>query len=86
MNAVANIHPVLSTPARVPVAVALFVLAPVVSFVCAVMMFGGIFAAIVFEVSAVGPRFPFLVVLGLSLGFGALFMLYQCLLALLVRD
>ena len=34
-------------------------------FVCGLMMYGGIFAAIVFEVSAVGPRFPFLFILGL---------------------
>jgi hypothetical protein len=50
------------------------------------MMFGGIFAAIVFEVSAVGPRFPFLFMLGLSLSFGVIYMLYQFLLTFVVRD
>ena len=93
MSVVANIHPVLTGSARVlwkvvlfPIAATLLLLEPVVGFVCGVMMFGGIFAAIVFEVSAVGPRFPFLVVLGLSLSFGVIYMLNQFLLASLVMD
>jgi hypothetical protein len=93
MNAVAHIHPMLTTSARVlwkaawaPIVAALLLLEPIVGFVCGVMMFGGIFAAIVFEVSAVGSRFPFLFMLGLSLSFGVIYMLYQFLLTLVVRD
>lgn len=93
MNAIADIHPALTTSVRVlwkivlcPIVVSLLLLEPIVGLVCGVMMFGGIFAAIVFEVSAVGPRFPFLFMLSMSLSFGVIYMLYQFLLAFLVRD
>jgi hypothetical protein len=93
MNVVANIHPLLTTSVRVlwkvllfPIAATLLLLEPVVGFACGVMMFGGIFAAVAFEVSAVGPRFPFLFMLGLSLSFGIFFLLYQFLIVFLVRD
>lgn len=93
MNAVAHIHPVLVTSARVlwkivllPIVAALILLEPIVTFVCGLMMFGGILAAIAFEVSAVGPRFPFLFMLSFSLSFGVIFVLYHFLLVFLVRD
>jgi hypothetical protein len=93
MNAVADVHPVLDASACVlrkaalfPIVAVLLLLEPAVGFVCGVMMFGGVFAAVVFEMSAAGPRFPFLPVLGLSLGFGVFYLLYHFLIALLVRD
>lgn len=69
-----------------PILTTLVLLEPLVSFVCCFMMFGGIFAAIAFEVSAVGPRFPFLVVFGMSLAFGVFLLLYQVLIALLLKE
>ena len=93
MKAVADVHPVLNASAGVlrkvvlfPIVAVLLLLEPAVGFVCGVLMFGGIFTAVVFEMSAAGPRFPFLLVLGLSLGFGVFYLLYQCLIAFLVRD
>lgn len=93
MNAVAHIHPVLATSARVlwkivllPIVAVMLLLEPVITFVCGLIMFGGLVAAIAFEVSAVGPRFPFLFMLGFSLSFGILLVLYHFLLVLLVRD
>jgi len=61
-------------------------LKPVVDFICGFMLIGGLFAAIAFELSAVGARFPFLQVAGLALAFGLFAALYQCALMLLVRD
>ncbi|QOJ31399.1 MAG: hypothetical protein HRU81_04390 [Gammaproteobacteria bacterium] len=87
-----KIHQVLRTSVRivakmllVPILTTLVLLEPVVSFVCCFMMFGGVFAGILFEVSAVGPRFPFLVILWISLAFGALLILYHALIALLLK-
>jgi hypothetical protein len=88
-----EIRPLLSASARVlgkmllfPILTILVLLEPVVSFTCCFMALGGIFAAIVFEVSPVGPRFPFLVIFGMSLAFGALLLLYQALIMLLLKD
>jgi len=69
-----------------PIIGVLLLLEPVVAFVCGVMMFGGVLATVLFEVSATGPRFPFLLVLALSLSFGVFHLLYQFLIAFLVRD
>lgn len=90
---VVEIRPLLSASARVlgkmllfPILTTLVLLEPVVSFVCCFMMFGGIFAAVVFEVSAAGPQFPFLAVFSMSLAFGFFLLLYQALVALLLRS
>lgn len=63
----------------------LALLEPVVRYICCFLMFGGILVAVLFESSAVGPRFPFLVIFGISLAFGATALLYQMLLEMLVR-
>lgn len=63
----------------------LTMLEPVVRAVFSFAMLLGIIAAIVFELSAVGPRFPFLEMLALSLGFGAALFLYYGLLSLVSR-
>ncbi|MHB8721816.1 MAG: hypothetical protein ACYDAH_10515 [Steroidobacteraceae bacterium] len=46
----------------------------------------GLFASILFEMSAVGPRFPFAKVLGISLSFGVIPFLYYGLLSVFVED
>jgi hypothetical protein len=70
---------------RVPVLGALVLIEPVVRVICSCALVLGIIASVVFELSAVGPRFPFLVMLGASLGFGALLVLYEGLIALLSK-
>jgi hypothetical protein len=67
---------------RIPVLGALILIGPVVRIVCSCGLILGVIASVVFEVSAVGPRFPFLVMLGASLGLGALLVLYEGLIAL----
>lgn len=71
---------------RLPIAAALLLLEPVVQFVCSFVMVVGIFVAIMFEISAVGPRFPFLQVAGISLSFGLVLMFYYFLLSFFVAD
>jgi hypothetical protein len=70
---------------RIPVLGALVLIEPVVRIVCSCALILGIIASVVFELSAVGPRFPFLVMLGASLGFGAFLVLYEGLIALLSK-
>ncbi len=69
-----------------PVVTAMLLLEPIVNAVCGCMMIGGAIVSVTFEISAAGSRFPFLQMLGLSLGFGVFLLLYHMLLALLVRD
>jgi len=89
----AQIHPALGASARMtwkvvsfPAIAGLLLLKPAVDFVCGFMMIGGVLAAIAFELSAVGPRFPFLQVAGLALAFGVFATLYQLALMVLIRD
>jgi hypothetical protein len=70
---------------RLPVLGALVLMEPVVRIVCSCALILGVIASVVFELSAVGPRFPFLVMLGASLGFGAFLVLYEGLIALLSK-
>jgi hypothetical protein len=93
MNATPYAHPVLNTFARallmivrLPVLAILLLLEPVVNVICSAMVVLGMFAAVAFEVSAVGPRFPFLQMAAISLAFGVLLILYQSAIALLVSD
>jgi len=64
----------------------LLLLKSVVDVVCGFAVTCGLVAAIVFELSAVGPRFPFLQVAGIALGFGLFAVLYQLALMVLVKD
>ena len=50
------------------------------------MLVFGLVAAVAFELSAVGPRFPFLQIAGMALGFGLFAALYHLALMVLVRD
>ncbi len=92
MNAAPYSHPALNALARVltivrfPIVALLLLLEPVVNVVCAAVVILGMLVAVAFEVSAVGPRFPFLQVSAISLAFGVLLILYHSAIALLVRD
>lgn len=68
---------------RFPLLGILMLLEPFVRYVFGTAMVLGVFASIAFEVSAVGPRFPFFAMLGLSLGFGLALFLYYGLVSLL---
>ncbi len=63
----------------------LLLLQPVVSFICAVAMLLGLFVAVLFEISVVGPTFSFLGMVGASLAFGLVLILYNALIAWLLR-
>lgn len=71
---------------RLPIAAALLALEPVVGFVCGAGLVLGILASVLFDMSVVGPRFPFAKVLGISLSFGVILFLYYGLLSLFVED
>ena len=77
---------VLWNAVRLPIAAALLALEPIVGFVCGAGLVLGIVVSILFEMSAVGPRFPFAKVLGISLSFGVFLFLYYGLLSLFVED
>jgi hypothetical protein len=70
---------------RLPLLGVLTLIEPVIRAVFSLAMVLGIFAAIVFEFSAAGPRFPFLGVLALSLGFGLALVAYYGLMSLVSR-
>jgi hypothetical protein len=88
----AQIHPALGTSARMTWKVVSFpliaglLLKPIVDALCAFVLVSGPVAAIAFELSAVGPRFPFLQIAGMALGFGLFAAGYQLALTVLVRD
>lgn len=73
----------LGKAVRLPLLGILMLLEPFVRFVFGGAMVLGVFASIAFEISAAGPRFPFLAMLGLSLGFGVALFLYYGLVSLL---
>jgi hypothetical protein len=77
---------VLWNAVRLPIAAALLALEPVIGFVCGTGLVLGILVSVLFEMSAVGPRFPFAKVLGISLSFGVILFLYYGLLSLFVED
>lgn len=70
---------------RLPLLGALTLLEPVVRYLFSFAMVLGIFASVMFELSAAGPRFPFLAMFVASLGFGVALFLYYGLIALLLR-
>lgn len=93
MNATPYSHSAVNSLARVlfgfvrlPVVALLLLLEPVVNVVCGAMVVLGVLGAVAFELSAVGPRFPFLQVAAISLAFGGLLIVYHSAIALLVRD
>ncbi len=71
---------------RLPIAAVLLALEPIVGFICGAGLVLGVLASILFEISAVGPRFPFVKALCISLSFGAILFLYYAALSLFVED
>jgi hypothetical protein len=71
---------------RLPVGIALLALEPLLQFLCGFVVVVGVFVAVMFEISAVGPRFPFLQVTGICLSFGVILVLYYALLSFFVAD
>lgn len=69
-----------------PIVLALFVLAPIVYTVRGFLAAGGVVAALVFEFSAVGPRFPFLAVLGMAVSTGVMALLYLLFLLYIIGE
>jgi hypothetical protein len=92
MNAGTYSQPALSALARVlaiirlPIVAALLLLEPVVNVVCGAAAVLGVLVAAAFELSAAGPRFPFLQVTAIAFASGLLLVLYHSAIALLVRD
>ncbi len=62
----------------------LAVLEPLVKWICTTVLVLGLAVSVVFEVSAVGPHFPFLRIAGISMGFGVILVVYCGVVALLV--
>jgi hypothetical protein len=71
---------------RLPVAAFLLLLEPLVGFVCGLGLVLGVLASILFEMSAVGPRFPLAKAMIISLSFAVILFLYYGLLSLFVED
>lgn len=69
-----------------PIVALLLLLEPVVSFICGLGLVLGIFTSILFKISVVGPKFPFVSCLVISLSFAVVLFLYHGLLSLFVRD
>lgn len=70
---------------RVPLAAVLAIFEPVIRAVLSFAMVLGFVAALVFEISAVGPQFPSFAVFALSLGCGLTLVAYHGLLSLVSR-
>jgi hypothetical protein len=68
---------------RLPLLGILLLIEPIIKYVFGSAMVLGVLASIAFEISAVGPRFPFLAMLALSLSFGLALFLYYGLVSLL---
>lgn len=71
---------------RTSLFVLLSLLEPAVRVICSVLMILGILAVAIFELSAVGPRFDFVAMIAMPLGFGASLIAYYGLLALLTPE
>jgi hypothetical protein len=71
---------------RLPIAAVLLALEPIVGFICGAGLVLGVLASILFEISAVGPRFPLVKALCISLSFGVILFLYYAALSLFVED
>jgi hypothetical protein len=77
---------VLWNAVRLPIAAVLLALEPIVGFICGLGLVLGVLACILFEMSAVGPRFPLTKMLCISLGFGVILFLYYGILSFFVND
>jgi hypothetical protein len=71
---------------RLPIACVLLLLEPVVNFICSAGLVLGLVTCVIFELSAVAPRFPLLKCLSVSLSFGVILFLYYGLVSIFVKD
>ena len=83
---VAAVVRVLWNAVRLPIAAVLLALEPLIGFVCGAGLVLGVLVCILFEISSVGPRFPLVKALCISLSFGVILFLYYGLLSLFVED
>jgi hypothetical protein len=77
---------VLWNAVRLPIVAALLALEPLVGLICGAGLVLGVLACILFEISSVGPRFPLVKALSISLSFGVILFLYYGLLSLFVEE
>jgi hypothetical protein len=70
---------------RIPALAFLIVLEPVVGVVLAGLSLFGILVTFLFKWTSVDPRFPFWMMLGISIGFGVMLFLYEGLISLMSR-
>jgi hypothetical protein len=71
---------------RLPIAALLVLIEPVIGFICGLGLVLGVLASILFEISAVGPRFPFAKAMIISLSFGVILFLYYGAVSVFVED
>ena len=71
---------------RIPLLLILTALSPVVGWICAAVFVYGIIASVSFELSAAGPRFPFVTMMAISVGAIVFIALYHWLIAVLTHD
>jgi len=71
---------------RLPIAAVVLLLEPIVGFICGLGLMLGVLTSILFEMSAVGPKFPFVKVIGISFAFGVILFLYYGLASIFVKD
>jgi hypothetical protein len=83
---VAAVARVLWNAVRLPIAAVLLALEPIVGFICGAGLVLGVLACILFEISSVGPRFPLVKALSISLSFGVILFLYYGLLSLFLEE
>jgi hypothetical protein len=72
--------------ARIPVIAAILLCAPTICVLCGAMAVGGMIAALLFEVSAVGPTFPFFHTISMSSLVGMVAWLCSALASRVLRD
>lgn len=70
---------------RLPLLGILMLVEPIVRYTLTVAMVLGVFSSVAFEMSAAGPRFPFITMLASSLACGFALFLYYGLVSLLSR-
>lgn len=88
-----SIHPVVSTTLRVvvktllaPIVFGLALLEPILRYLAVLMVFVGVITATIWEMSAVGPTFPFLKFVATSFSGVVIYVLYYWLFSFLIAD
>ena len=88
-----SIHPAVSTTLRVaakillaPIGFVFVLLEPILRYLAVLMVFVGVITATIWEMSAVGPTFPFLKFVAASFVGVAVYVLYSWLLSLIIAD